>query len=198
MCSAHALFVFKVSRLNFLRSFFRPLRALPPQFWKSTCRRGATAGKKKFRSEDCFSNLSVCEAVANFWNLSERSFGRWFFSWKKSICPKDFIRAFSFFTRHTEGAVLLNFKWLRQQAQAYGKSATGAGRIIDPLSGGSARTRDQSDLRKRHIHFGRWNTTRKGRQHGCCRLADWAQGLSLCDWGNNLSHTKIYPHSRHL
>ena len=39
---------------------------------------------------------------------------------------------------------------------------------------------------------------RKGRQHGYCRLADWAQGLSLCDWGNKFSHTKIYPHSRHL
>ena len=32
-------------------------------------------------------------------------------------------------------------------------------RIIGQLSGGSARTRDQSDLRKRHFHFGRRNTT---------------------------------------
>ena len=81
------------------------------------------------------------------------------FLWKKSICPKDFHEALSFFKMHSEGAVLLNFKWLRQQAQAYGKSATGAGRIIGPLSGGSARTRDQSDLRKRHFHLGRRNTT---------------------------------------
>ena len=54
---------------------------------------------------------------------------------------------------------MLNIKWPRKRAQAYGKSATGAGRIIGQLSGGSARTRDQSDLRKRHIHFGRRNTT---------------------------------------
>ena len=32
-------------------------------------------------------------------------------------------------------------------------------KIIGPLSVGSARTRDQSDLCKRHIHFGRRNTT---------------------------------------
>ena len=53
---------------------------------------------------------------------------------------------------------MLNIK-CREAAQAYGKSATGVLRIIDPLSGGSARTRDQSDLRKMHIHFGIINTT---------------------------------------
>ena len=47
----------------------------------------------------------------------------------------------------------------REAAITFGKSASGAGRILGLLSVGSARTRDQSDLRKRHIHFGRRNTT---------------------------------------
>ena len=95
---------------------------------------------------------------------------------KKSICPKDFKESLSFFSRHTEGAVLLNFKWPQQRAQAYGKSATGIGRITGPLSGGSARTRDQSDLRKMHIHFGRRNTTAETaatRTLPPCRLSPW-------------------------
>ena len=71
---------------------------------------------------------------------------------EESFCPKDFYLALSFFKMHTEGAVLLNIKW-REAAQAYGKSATGAGRIIGPLSGGSARTRDLSDLCKVFILF---------------------------------------------
>ena len=35
------------------------------------------------------------------------------FLWKKSICPKDFHEALSFFKMHSEGAVLLNIKWPR-------------------------------------------------------------------------------------
>ena len=54
---------------------------------------------------------------------------------------------------------LAQFQVAAKRAQDYGKSANGAGRFIDTLSGGSARTRDQSDLRKSHIHFGRRNKT---------------------------------------
>ena len=122
-----------------------------------------------------FSNPSVCEAVANFWKMT--------FFLDEIILSEGRLRGIIFFfKRHTEEAVLLNFKWLRQQAQAYGKSATGAGRIIGPLSGGSARTRDQSDLRKRHFHFGRRNTTAEmaaTRMLPPCRLsaAFWAVRL---------------------
>ena len=132
MCSAHALFVFKVSRLNFLRSF----------------------------SDRCARSPEVLKIRKHHGAQNAESFLRGV--WKVELLSgrNHFVRRtssghFLFFTRHSEGAVLLNFKWLRQQAQAYGKSATGAGRIIGPLSGGSARTRDQSDLCKWHIHFGR-------------------------------------------
>ncbi|MBO4639332.1 MAG: hypothetical protein J5710_06200 [Treponema sp.] len=117
------------------------------------------AGKNQFEAKTAFQNKASAKQSQTFESGLSGVLEDKLFSWKKSICPKDFIEAFSFFKKHTEGAVLLNFKWLRQQAQAYGKSATGAGRIIGPLSGGSARTRDQSDLRKRHFYFGRRNTT---------------------------------------
>ena len=70
-------------------------------------------------------------------------------------------------------------------------------KTLGPLSNGSARTRDQSDLRKRHIHFGRRNTTAEKaatRTLPPCRLsAGVAFTPALCDWGNHFSHTKIVP-----
>ncbi len=79
---------------------------------------------------------------------------------------------------------MLNIKW-REAAQTYGKFATGAGRIIGQLSVGSARTRDQSDLRKKHIHFGIINTTAEmaaTRTLPPCRLsAGVAFTPALCD-----------------
>jgi len=65
---------------------------------------------------------------------------------------------FCLWKRNSEEAVLPQIQG-RGAAIAFGKSASGAGRILDSLSVGSARTRDQSDLRKKHIHFGRINTT---------------------------------------
>ena len=53
--------------VNFIR-FFKNIHA----FIISHNRRN----RKASRSEDGFSNPSVCEAVANFWKLSERRFGR--------------------------------------------------------------------------------------------------------------------------
>ena len=64
-------------------------------------------------------------------------------------------RSIIIFSRHTEGAVLLNIKW-REAGTRLWQVCNWSWRM---LSGGSARTRDQSDLRKRHIHFGRRNTT---------------------------------------
>ena len=50
---------------------------------------------------------------------------------------------------------------------------------LGPLSVGSARTRDQSDLRKRHIHFGRRNTTaEKGGNKDVAALPIERRGLS--------------------
>ena len=61
---------------------------------------------------------------------------------------------FYFWKRTSEEAVLLQIQG-REAAITFDKSASGAGRILGPLSDGSARTRDQSDLCKWHIHFGK-------------------------------------------
>ena len=113
-------------------------------------------------------SFDICKFISNlYWGFSVASlkagcaeFGRLHFYFVRN----QFVRRtssghYKFFTRYSKGAVLLNITWPRKRAQAYGKSATGAGRIIGPLSGGSTRTCDQSDLRKRHIHFGRRNTS---------------------------------------
>ena len=154
MCSAHALFVFKVSRLNFLWSFLdccaRSPRSFENQRAVAKRRLGRRSSERRllFKSKRLRSSRKLLKAVwAEFWKMM-------FFPGRNQFVRRTSSGHFHFFTRHTEGAVLFNFKWLRQQAQAYGKSATGAGRNIGPLSGGSARTRDQSDLRKRHWHFG--------------------------------------------
>ena len=41
----------------------------------------------------------------------------------------------------------------REAAIIFDKSASEAGRILGPLSGGNARMRDQSDTCKSHIYF---------------------------------------------
>ena len=105
---------------------FSPLRALPPRCFEN--QRAATKwrlGRISTERRLIFQIQAVAKQLLNFWKLSERSFWRCCFILEESICPKDFIDVFSFFTRHTEGAVLLNIKW-REAAHAYGKSATGA------------------------------------------------------------------------
>ena len=54
-------------------------------------------------------------------------------------------RDFYFGRCKSEEAVLLQTQG-REAAITFGKSASGAGRFIGMLSGGSARTRDQSDI----------------------------------------------------
>jgi len=83
---------------------------------------------------------------------------------KSSHCPPqaDWEERFLFFGRwNSEEAVLLQIQG-REAAITFGKSASGAGRILGPLSDGSARTRDQSDLCKRHF----WNGEETQRVRG--------------------------------
>lgn len=129
MCS----FDFYCQKLNFYESFLTAARA-PPRVFKITERNLLKAG------------------CAEFGRLH-------FYFGRNQFVRRTSSGQYKFFTRYSKGAVLLNIKWPRKRAQAYGKSATGAGRIIGPLSGGSTRTCDQSDLRKRHIHFGRRNSS---------------------------------------
>lgn len=93
---------------------FSPLRALPPRCFEN--QRAATKwrlGRISTERRLIFQIQAVAKQLLNFWKLSERSFWRCCFILEESICPKDFIDVFSFFTRHTEGAVLLNSKWPR-------------------------------------------------------------------------------------
>ena len=155
MCSAHALFVFKVSRLNFLSSFFDRCARSPRGFKNQRAVAERQLGRRSFGAKTAFQIQASAKQSQTFESCLSGALEDDVFHGRNQFVRKTSSGHFHFFTRHTEGAVLLNFKWLRQQAQTYGKSATGAGRIIGPLSGGSARTRDQSDLCKRHIHFGR-------------------------------------------
>lgn len=188
MCS----FDFACSELNFFDCCARS-----PRSFEIIVPSRSDGWEESVRSEDGFSKPSVCEAVANFWKLSERSFGRWCFILDESICPKDFIEAFSFFKRHTEGAVLLNFKWPRSGHKLMASLRLELEEsLVSWAAGAHGRATRATCVRGTFILEGEIQR-RRWRQQGRCRLADWAQGLSLCDWGNT-SHTKKYPHSRHL
>ena len=71
------------------------------------------AGKNQFEAKTAFQNKASAKQSQTFESGLSGVLEDKLFSWKKSICPKDFIEAFSFFKKHTEGAVLLNFKWPR-------------------------------------------------------------------------------------
>ena len=161
--------------------------------------------------------------------MSERSFERWTFCGRNQFVRRTFTRHYHFSRcirkeqscSISSGRVAGTSLWPERLivpscsfdepkkcwriflngSSILSKSATGAGRI-NSLSGGSARTRDQSDLHKRNFHFGRRNTTAEEaatRMLPPCRLsAGMTLAAALCDWGNNFSHIKIYPHSRHL
>lgn len=66
---------------------------------------------------------------------------------RSSRCPPqaDLEDRFCFEKWNSEEAVLLQTQG-REAAITFGKSASGAGGFIGTLSGGSARTRDQSDI----------------------------------------------------
>ena len=158
---------------------FRPLCALPPRVLKIIASpRQRRHHTELFRSEDCFSNSSVCVAGANFWKLSERSLEdealqvedhhvvRRRRTWKRD----------SYFGRwNSEEAVLLQTQG-REAAITFGKSASGAGRFIGTLSGGSARTRDQSDI---------------------CRSVSWAENKCSCVKGGNTDVAALLMERRH-
>ena len=82
-----------------------------------------------------------------------------FLFWTKSICPKDFIGALSIFHEAYGRRSLDQYQVAATAGTSLWQVFDWSWKIIGPLSGGSTRTCDQSDLRKRHIYFGRRNTT---------------------------------------
>ena len=111
----------------------------PREFWKSSRRRDSGDNHDQLLERRLLSKLkrlrSRRKLLKAVWAEGHHIVRR----------RRTWKREFYFVRWNSEEAVLLQTQG-REAAITFGKSASGAGGIIGTLSGGSARTRDQSDI----------------------------------------------------
>ena len=169
----------KRKQIKFFEKIYdRCARSPPLDFWKSSRRRDSGDNHDQLLERRLLFKLKRLRSRRKLLKAVWAEDGRCSFCVEGHHVVRrrqTWKRDFYFGRWNSEEAVLLQTQG-REAAITFGKSASGAGGIIGTLSGGSARTRDQSDI---------------------CRSVFWVENKCIIVRGGNTDVAALLMERRH-
>lgn len=150
------------------------------------------AGKNQYGAKTDFSNTSGCEATAKFLKAVWAELLKMLFYPGRIYLSEGLYRCIFIFHETYGRSSLAQYQVARSGTRLW-QVCNWSWRM---LSDGSARTRDQSDLRKIYIHFGRRNETAEmaaTRTLPPCRLSTGVAFTPTPVRLRQISHKRIVP-----